>query len=358
MFIATIDGNAVWASSARRANSHTCPGCGSEVRLKAQNSAFMQAHFAHVANSSCGGLGVESDEHFALKYWYVAQLEAMGASDISYEKRVYIHDAKWRQPDIAFTWKGRRYAIEVQRSKISDEKILERTNDLMMAGIDRALWVIHDKWADTVTSKTRLHVGGTFNVDRKSITAPFPLDMMAMPRPCFWDFSDVHAKDIGGRHTLRLCGYPRPDFSRARTEKILKLQLVSKVSSNGNMVCHATVTTPSVRFTSYLTYEYNGVAIDRLNCIVEHEQAIELGRGRWPGRPVTPSGTRTVTFAQKGDWWRIYDIDKPLPPEPPTTMSPVCASGTKQGALGGVCVGSCAWKCSNTWVMIFSGAET
>jgi hypothetical protein len=136
----------------------------------------MQAHFAHLSNSSCGGL--ESDEHFMMKFWYIDQLEEMGAESIAYEQRTYIKDGHWRQPDLAFTWLGRRYAIEVQRSKIGIDNILHRTSDIISTGVCEVFWVLGglDYWVSV--SEAILCAGGFFEIYAGEVFAPKPEEML------------------------------------------------------------------------------------------------------------------------------------------------------------------------------------
>jgi hypothetical protein len=239
MFVALRDQALVWAKKAAKDGEHLCPECGDRVVLKALNSVYMQAHFAHSASSSCAGL--ESDEHYLMKFWYVDQLETMGADDIAYERRVYVDHENWRQPDIVFTWQGKRYAIEIQRSQISESAIMERTRDIILAGMERAFWVIDNDWKYKVSGPAKVFVGGGFVVNNQGVEhAPRPLEMIDNAAVfCFCFFSTSFESHIGYKIRTNYC-QSRVSWCEDRLEAFLeeaKAKALQSMKKIGEQLC-------------------------------------------------------------------------------------------------------------------------
>jgi competence CoiA-like predicted nuclease len=240
MFVALRDQALAWAKKATKDGEYLCPECGDRVILKAQNSLHMQAHFAHLASSSCAGL--ESDEHYLMKFWYVDQLETMGAEDIAYERRVYVDQSNWRQPDVAFTWQGKRYAIEIQRTQIPESAIMERTRDIILSGMERAFWVIDNDWKYKVSGPAKTFVGGGFVVNNQGVEhAPMPLEMIAGASVfCFCFFSTSFESHIGYKIWTNYC-QSRVSWCEDRLEAFLeeaKAKALQSMKKIGDQLCH------------------------------------------------------------------------------------------------------------------------
>jgi hypothetical protein len=349
MFVAMTDEQLIVPAFSATHGEYLCPECRDRVRLKAVSSSYMRAHFAHVVGSSCGG--PESHEHLYMKFWYIDQLQTMGAKDIAYERRVYVEDDRWRQPDVAFSWQGRRYAIEVQRSRIDDSVILERSNDLMRSGFDRVFWVICRKWVDEVGHLAGLHVAGSFAITNEAISAPMPRDMVDSLGVCFWVAFAFHR--FIPRHRLVHAGVcsedfvrgfdlEPPDFVRSRTERLIGVDWVERVSKNRNDVWHVTIQTPTRTFVAYLTY--------LLHQRVLTDLADMFGYSRFADGD--KDYLRTVTYYRSNGWWRITGWDDDMDEVPVNTCAINAARIPEH-----VCVDSCEARLDRVWAMVFGGTD-
>lgn len=225
MFFALHRDEVVWAKHASDHEAYTCPGCGEGLYLRAQGSSKRQVHFVHYAHSNCAGFGRESEDHLMMKHWYIEQLQEMGADDIAYEKRRYVDAEKWRQPDVAFAWHGKRYAIEVQRTQIPDAIIIDRTRDIIATGIERPFWVISHHWG-TGKGLVELFVGGSFRVEKDEVAAPSPLSMLMTASSwfCFWSETST---GFCTNHRSRSCGED-DEFKKERQERLANIAIVGR----------------------------------------------------------------------------------------------------------------------------------
>lgn len=112
-----------------------CPECGEEVIMKLGNKKIW--HFSHLAAGSCQyEYDRESDYHLSgkLKLYYWLKKQGVNAELEKY-------DSIMRQkPDIAFEWKGQKYAIEFQCSVIQPEIFEKRTNAYLQHGVT-PIWI-------------------------------------------------------------------------------------------------------------------------------------------------------------------------------------------------------------------------
>ncbi|WP_210364557.1 competence protein CoiA family protein [Bacillus sp. REN3] len=109
-------------SAIRNKEKFYCPECNEEVILKLGSKRIW--HFSHQAGSSCESqYERESDYHLSGKLKLFEWLVKQGI-DAELEK----FDPLVRQkPDIAFSWNGKKYALEYQCSVIPEELFIKRT---------------------------------------------------------------------------------------------------------------------------------------------------------------------------------------------------------------------------------------
>lgn len=133
-------------------SSIVCQLCGEPMIIRA--GLIIRAHFAHIRKCSSDYQShPESREHRETKVFLAQKLSELYSSYTTVEPmlEVPIPEIK-RVADILFTFPmGWRIAHEVQLSPITVEKLEERTNDYLSAGIDVFWWL--GKSADTPANR-------------------------------------------------------------------------------------------------------------------------------------------------------------------------------------------------------------
>ena len=114
---------------------YACPECGKDVVLK--RGTIKTAHFAHKPPVTCEYGAGESEEHRQCKMEIYELLAACPHLICEMEKKVGNV-----RPDIFFESKntGKQYAIEIQLSNLSLERIIARTEEYNRLGI-YVLWM-------------------------------------------------------------------------------------------------------------------------------------------------------------------------------------------------------------------------
>lgn len=122
------------AREATTARTYTCVGCGAPAILK--RGKVKIAHFAHRNGSECSQTTGESDEHREAKTAIYDALRAdPRVSAVQMEKPLGAS-----RPDVYFEQGRVRVAIEVQRTSITINDMMVRTEAYARAGI-AVLWV-------------------------------------------------------------------------------------------------------------------------------------------------------------------------------------------------------------------------
>ena len=112
-----------------------CPACQEPVILR--NGSIMRPHFAHVSLKTCHFFHEnESEEHLALK----AEL----FSNLSQRHIVEIEKFLPGLGQIADLWVGEKLVLEVQCSRLSEQRLLERTKAYQNAGY-HVRWLLGEK---------------------------------------------------------------------------------------------------------------------------------------------------------------------------------------------------------------------
>ena len=112
-----------------------CSACGSQMIVK--KGLLKIAHFAHVSNTACEYGSGESEEHLAAKMSIYDSLKKKGINAIL-EKPL---SPKVRADVLIEYPSGRKVAIEVQRSKMTREKCINRMLNYLETGVP-VLWVL------------------------------------------------------------------------------------------------------------------------------------------------------------------------------------------------------------------------
>jgi len=112
-----------------------CPHCGAKAILK--KGRVIIPHFAHAVRSNCAYAGeAESEEHKRTKLEiYQALLRIPGVTNVQMER-----DLQEVQPDVYFVIHGEEVAIEIQISRISLDRIDEKTDTYARKDI-AVLWM-------------------------------------------------------------------------------------------------------------------------------------------------------------------------------------------------------------------------
>jgi competence CoiA-like predicted nuclease len=127
------------AIDANKGINYTCPCCGENVILKKGNIKIH--HFSHSKNSNCNyniwcEKENESDEHKKQKLDIYNTLKLEGMKNIILE--YWLGDCR---PDIYFeNFDGKKCAIEIQKSEISEELLIQRTQKINNHDI-AVLWI-------------------------------------------------------------------------------------------------------------------------------------------------------------------------------------------------------------------------
>lgn len=112
-----------------------CPACKQPVRLKV--GKVMRTHFAHISLAACQFYSEnESAEHLGLK----AELYKA----ISKTSKVEVERVLEEIGQIADVFVGERLALEVQCSRLSEKRLIERSQAYQRAGI-HVLWLLGEK---------------------------------------------------------------------------------------------------------------------------------------------------------------------------------------------------------------------
>ena len=112
-----------------------CVSCGEQVRLK--NGQIKIAHFAHISRKDCDTFSEgETEEHLFLKQTLASWCEKNG---LSYKLEAYLPELNQR-PDVLIG----KFALEVQCSPISKNRLLERTRRYLEAGYC-PIWICGEK---------------------------------------------------------------------------------------------------------------------------------------------------------------------------------------------------------------------
>jgi len=102
-----------------------CPQCNGEVRLKV--GSIKIPHFAHLSKQICHGSSEsESAVHIMAKIQLYNWLVKQGNADVELEK---VYRTINQRADIGLTINHTKYAIEFQRSFLSNEKFIKRTKN-------------------------------------------------------------------------------------------------------------------------------------------------------------------------------------------------------------------------------------
>lgn len=136
MLTAMAESGKVLAMTAEKCQApFVCPECQDEVILRKGNINIH--HFAHRSGSDCAYGQGESDEHMRCKTEIYNALLSIGCLDCEMEKGLGAV-----RPDVYFESKrtGRKYAIEVQLSNLTTEKIAHRTKEYYRLGV-YVLWL-------------------------------------------------------------------------------------------------------------------------------------------------------------------------------------------------------------------------
>ena len=123
----------------RKSEAFYCPECEERVILKAGTKKI--PHFAHQKGAVCSeSYERESEYHLKGKLALFKWLEMQGLSP---ELEPYMKEIAQR-PDLGFTFKDRKYAIEFQCSTIPEELFFKRTENYQKADIF-PIWIMAGK---------------------------------------------------------------------------------------------------------------------------------------------------------------------------------------------------------------------
>lgn len=139
MLSALENNNPINAIDANKSISYTCPCCNEKVILKKGNIKIH--HFSHSKNSNCNyniwcEKENESDEHKKQKLDIYNALKLEGMKNVILE--YWLGDCR---PDIYYeNLDGKRCAIEIQKSEITEELLIQRTQKINNHDI-AVLWI-------------------------------------------------------------------------------------------------------------------------------------------------------------------------------------------------------------------------
>ena len=134
------DGNLVSAleTSLKRKESYSCPGCQGVVLLR--HGQVMCPHFAHKSLQDCQFFSEsESAQHLSLK-------AALYKSLVNHGERVCIEKVLSEMGQIADLFVGDSLALEVQCSRLSQQRLRERTRAYHQAGYEVRWLLGEDLW--------------------------------------------------------------------------------------------------------------------------------------------------------------------------------------------------------------------
>ena len=125
-------------TSLQRKESYSCPGCQGVVLLK--HGQVMCPHFAHKSLQDCQFFSEnESVQHLSLK-------AALYKSLVNHGERVWIEKVLPEMGQIADLFVGDSLALEVQCSRLSQQRLRERTRAYHQAGY-KVRWLLgEDLW--------------------------------------------------------------------------------------------------------------------------------------------------------------------------------------------------------------------
>lgn len=136
-----------------RAADYRCPGCGERMSLVwGQKKA---RHFRHHPNSQCDWEKGETIYHINAKLWMYNKLKNDLKADV-----VELECTRFDgiRPDVAFFFQGAWFGIEFQRSCISEEEIIERTNRYAKQRIFIMWCVTEDIFKSIFSSDSRVRI--------------------------------------------------------------------------------------------------------------------------------------------------------------------------------------------------------
>lgn len=125
-----------------------CPACRSAVRLK--NGKVMRPHFAHVSLDKCDFYSEnESSEHL--------QLKAALYHAVSRTEQVVVEKVLPDLHQVADLFVNDNLALEVQCSRLSEQRLFQRTKAYQSHGI-QVLWLLGEKlWLGNRLSPLQRH---------------------------------------------------------------------------------------------------------------------------------------------------------------------------------------------------------
>ena len=125
-------------TSLQRKESYSCPGCQGVVLLR--HGQVMCPHFAHKSLQDCQFFSEnESAQHLSLK-------AALYKSLVNHGERVWIEKVLPKMGQIADLFVGDSLALEVQCSRLPQERLRERTHAYHHAGYEVRWLLGEDLW--------------------------------------------------------------------------------------------------------------------------------------------------------------------------------------------------------------------
>ena len=134
------EGNLVSAleTCLKRKESYSCPGCQGVVLLR--HGQVMCPHFAHKSLQDCQFFSEnESAQHLSLK-------AALYKSLVNHGEKVSIEKVLSEMGQIADLFVGDSLALEVQCSRLSQQRLRERTRAYQQAGYEVRWLLGEDLW--------------------------------------------------------------------------------------------------------------------------------------------------------------------------------------------------------------------
>ena len=114
-----------------------CPECSSDVIFK--NGKIKVSHFAHRTLTDCAyGVGESQDHMFMKKHFYLRVRNKYPGLNMTLEDNSFTD----RRADISIRGNEKSIVIELQRSPITVEEILQRTLDYNKQGM-YVMWIFH-----------------------------------------------------------------------------------------------------------------------------------------------------------------------------------------------------------------------
>jgi len=149
MLVASLDGNPVEADVAIKGHEYMCPRCKETVILK--QGRIVIPHFAHKAKDLCRYAVGETMAHYKAKLFFRDSFRMRGwTATIETEVDCLPGD---RRADVLVTMPNqRKFAIELQHTKISDKEIEDRTFSYHRANLG-VIWVSFLKKSTTSDAK-------------------------------------------------------------------------------------------------------------------------------------------------------------------------------------------------------------